>query len=81
MKLNLIADAGGRSFARALARAYVLGYEDAKDAHRRGKKIYARRTGIDIAKYIASHYRIGHAKHLRSAYGAGVWQYEMGITK
>lgn len=74
MRLNLISDQGGRSFARALQRAYQMGYDDAKAQHKKGRPIYAQRNGIEIAKAIVSKALTGHKKFLRSAYSAGLWQ-------
>lgn len=79
MLLNLVSDLGGRSMARAMSRAYQMGYEDAKALHRDGKKIYSRKSGKKIAKEIASRYRKEHGAFLRQAYGAGMWQYKQEV--
>lgn len=79
MLLNLVSDPGGRAMARAISRAYQMGYDDAKTLHRDGRKIYSRKSGKKIAKEIASLYRKEHCKFLRQAYGAGMWQYRQAV--
>lgn len=76
MHLNLMADPGGRHFARAMARAYQMGFDDAKALHKEGREIYPRKTGNDIAKAVATRAHAQHKKFLRGAYGAGMWQYK-----
>jgi len=75
MKLNLISDAGGRSFARAMSQAYQMGYDDAMKMHADGKRIYPRKSGVEIAKDIVSKAHKEHSAFLRYAYGAGMYQY------
>lgn len=79
MRLNLIADPGGRHFARAMSQAYQSGYDDAKALNKNGRKIYPRKTGMQITKEIASKALGEHTKFLRSAYGAGMWQYKREV--
>lgn len=76
MRLNLISDRGGRSMERALAKAYRMGYEDARKLDKRGAKVRALRTGDELTKAICSHCNPHHITSLRSAYGAGLAQYK-----
>lgn len=80
MRLNLINDIGGRSFARAMSQAYSMGYDDAKELHSRGKRIYARKTGKDIARALTSKASSIHASFLRKSYGAGMYQYARNVA-
>jgi hypothetical protein len=75
MKLNILSDLGGRNMERALSRAYRMGYEDAKKLYKRGAKLRALRTGEQIAKEICTQCHKQHVPFLRSAYGAGLAQY------
>lgn len=77
MRLNLVSDMGGRSFSRAMAQAYQMGYDDAKKLNKKDRNIYPRKTGAEIVETIASKALVEHAKFLRGAYGAGMWQYKM----
>lgn len=77
MRLNLVADPGGRNFMRAMTIAYQMGYSDAKDLAKEDRQIYPRKTGMDITKAIASKAMKKHAKFLRASYGAGMWQYQL----
>ncbi len=74
MRLNLVSDPGGRSLARAMQQAYQLGYEDAKELNKNGKRIYPRKSGADIAKALTTRALKDHATFLRQSYGAGMWQ-------
>lgn len=62
-----------------MQRAYQMGYDDARELKRKGRKIYPRKTGLEITKAIASRATAQHTKFLRSAYGAGMWQYKREI--
>ena len=79
MRLNLLADPGGRHFARAMSQAYQMGYDDAKELKKKGRRIYPRKTGLQITKEIASKALEEHTKFLRSAYGAGMWQHKREV--
>lgn len=79
MRLNLVADPGGRNLRHAMSQAYQMGYDDGKAMKEGGRDIYPRKTGKSIVKEIASKARKDHAHFLRSAYGAGMWQYRKGI--
>ena len=76
VKLNLISDIGGRNMERALAKAYRMGYEDARSLHKRGSKSRALKTGEQIVKEVCSQCKTFHIPFLRSAYGAGLSQYK-----
>lgn len=73
-KPSLISDPGGRKFARAMTEAYWMGYKDAKELKKDGRRIYPRKSGKEIAKEVAAELLKDHAAFLRQAYGAGMYQ-------
>ena len=79
MKLNLVADSGGRQLERALRRAFQLGFEDAKKLKKRGSQVRSLRTGEEIAKELTMQCKKDHIPFLRSAYGAGLFQGDLVI--
>lgn len=79
MKLNLVADHSGRQLERALARAFRIGFEDAKKLKKRGSQVRSLRTGEEIAKDLTSQCKKDHIPFLRSAYGAGLFQGDLVI--
>lgn len=67
--------------ARALARAYQIGYDEAKAQHKRGVQIRPMLDGLDVTKRITSDVRKGHVRFLTSAYRAGSYQCKMETGK
>ena len=79
MKLNLMSDPGGRSFARAMQRAYQMGYDDGRAMKKKGIQVRAKIKCFELAKSITSASTKKHAQYLRGSYGAGLWQYRREI--
>ncbi len=61
--------------------AYQMGYDDAKELRKKKRKIYPRKTGKQIAAVLTSRALDEHAKFLRQAYSAGMWQYERQVGR
>jgi len=59
--------------------AYQMGHDDAKELRKKKRRIYPRKTGKEIAAALTSKALAEHAKFLRQAYSAGMWQYKRQV--
>ena len=71
-RINMI-DGNLTHFTHLLTQATKLGYEDAKAGRKR------ERTAQELMEMFCTKWRNGHAKHARSAYSAGRFQYRMEV--